>query len=300
MDQPRQPVPIIPAKTILSPYREGGWFASQYTMNLYRGCCHGCIYCDSRSACYGIEQFDVVRAKDRALALLSRELGSKRRKGVVVNGSMSDGYNPFERTLGLTRGALELLGRHGFGVVVNTKSDLAVRDVDALCKVREHAPAVVNFTVTTADDALCRRIEPHVCPSSARFAAMRRLTEAGVLCGVLLMPILPYLNDTPDNILDIVGQAAASGASWVYAGFGVTLRQNQRAYFFDRLDALFPGCKERYIRRFGSQYLCASPRADELRQVCSEACRSHGLLTDMAAISARITQDYEQPQLRLF
>ncbi len=295
-------VPLIPAKTILSGYRENGWFASQYTMNLYKGCCHGCIYCDSRSECYGIEQFDTVRAKDRALELLDRELRSKRRKGVVVNGSMSDGYTPFERTLGLTRGALGLLERHGFGAVVDTKSDLVARDADVFLRIRAHAPAVVNFTVTTADDALCRQIEPHVCPSSARFAAMRRLTEAGIPCGVLLTPVLPFLNDTPDNIRRIVEQAAANGASWVYPGgdFGVTLRLNQREYFYDRLDERFPGCKEQYIRQYGGRYMCVSPRSDELWEVFAKACRLHGLLTDMASISARIVQEYEQPQLRLF
>ena len=162
----------IPAKTILSGYADTAWFGANYNMNLYKGCCHGCIYCDSRSSCYRVERFDTVRAKENALEILRRELLAKRRSGIVHTGAMSDPYNPFEKEACLTAGALDLLARHGFGAVLATKSDLAVRDAQRLLAVRRHAPAAVNFTVTTADDVLCRAIERCVCPTSARLSAM--------------------------------------------------------------------------------------------------------------------------------
>ena len=153
---------FISAKTILSGYAENNpWFGCNYNMNLYKGCCHGCIYCDSRSACYGVERFDEVRAKENALGTLARELRAKRRKGVVGMGAMSDPYNPFERTLELTRGALALLDRFGFGAALATKSDLVLRDTDVLQSIAAHSPTLVKITVTAADDALCRKVEPH-------------------------------------------------------------------------------------------------------------------------------------------
>lgn len=171
----------IPAKTILSGYADTAWFGANYNMNLYKGCCHGCIYCDSRSSCYRVERFDTVRAKENALEILRRELLAKRRSGIVHTGAMSDPYNPFEKEACLTAGALDLLARHGFGAVLATKSDLAVRDAQRLLAVRRHAPSAVNFTVTTADDVLCRAIERCVCPTSARLSAMRALTGRACL-----------------------------------------------------------------------------------------------------------------------
>jgi DNA repair photolyase len=293
----------IPAKTILSGYADTAWFGANYNMNLYKGCCHGCIYCDSRSSCYRVERFDTVRAKENALEILRRELLAKRRSGIVHTGAMSDPYNPFEKEACLTAGALDLLARHGFGAVLATKSDLAVRDAQRLLAVRRHAPAAVNFTVTTADDVLCRAIERCVCPTSARLSAMRALTGAGVPCGVLLMPILPFINDTPENIRAVVRRAADAGASWIYAGpgFGVTLRDNQREYFYDRLDEAFPGLRRRYAETFGLRYACVSPRHKELWALFTAECRAAGLLWRMKDIAARIREGYgPQEQLTLF
>lgn len=222
----------IPAKTIVSGYRSGeNWFGANYTMNLYKGCCHGCIYCDSRSDCYRVENFDEVRVKENALAVVERDLLQKRRRGIVITGSMSDPYNPFEEELELTRGAMRLIDRNGFGFIADTKSPLAARDLDLLLAVRSHSPTAVNFTVTAADDALCKKIERHVAPTSGRFAAMEKLSAAGVTTGVLLMPILPFLTDTVENVTAIVRMAHNSGAWYVFPGFSVTLRQNQRLYF---------------------------------------------------------------------
>lgn len=150
-------IPLIPAKTIVSGYIKGGWFGANYNMNIYKGCCHGCIYCDSRSDCYRVENFDLVRAKENALAVIERDLKAKRRIGTVITGSMSDPYNPFERELELTRGALKLIDRFGFGICIDTKSDLVCRDLDILLEIKKHSPTIVNFTITTADDKLSQK-----------------------------------------------------------------------------------------------------------------------------------------------
>ena len=229
---------LIDAKTILSSYTDKGWFGAHYNMNLYKGCPHGCIYCFSRNECYQIQNFDQVRAKKDALQILERELKTKRRHGAVITGSMSDPYNPCEAEYRLSRGALSLFDRYQYGVVILTKSNLVLRDLDLLCRIKAHSPVAVNFTITCADDQLARLIEPNVCSSSDRFAAIKTLSEAGVNCGVLLMPVLPFVNDTPENIAGLVEKAAAAGAKWIEAGraFEVTMRANQRQYFYDRAD----------------------------------------------------------------
>ena len=185
----------IPAKQILSRNRSTAWFGTDYTMNLYRGCCHGCIYCDSRSACYGIEDFGRVRAKENALALLRDELRRKVRPGIVGMGSMSDPYNPFEGELQLTRHALELLDAYGFGAAIATKGDGITRDIDVLRCMREHVPVLCKVTVTTTDAALAARVEPNAPSPARRLEAVARLAEAGLFAGVLLMPVLPFLED---------------------------------------------------------------------------------------------------------
>lgn len=291
----------IPAKSILSARYEAGWFGCHYTMNLYRGCCHGCIYCDSRSECYGIQDFDRVRAKENALEILRKELRGKRRKEAVLTGSMSDPYNPFEAGLGLTRGALKALGDFGFGVSVLTKSPLVTRDKDLLSALAAHAPVSVSVTVTTGEDALCRRIERNVAPSSERFRALETLAKAGVPCGVLLSPILPFINDTEENIRSIVSRAAEAGCRWVYCAmpFGVTLRQNQRAYFYDCLDRDFPGVKKRYMNAFGGAYECFSPRSRELGEAFRNACAAYGLLFRMEDIADFLNRPFQTEQLSL-
>lgn len=294
-------VPLIPAKTIVSGYGEHGWFGANYNMNIYKGCCHGCIYCDSRSDCYRVDNFDAVRAKENALFIIRRDLESKKKTGVIMTGSMSDPYNPHEKELLLTRGAFELINRLNFGAAILTKSNLVIRDIDILLKIKTHSRIFVNMTVTTADDALCGKIERYVCPSSVRFAAIQTLSEAGILSGVLLMPTLPFINDDETNIRDVVRRAAAAGAKWVYhgegGGFGVTLRQKQRDYFYDRLDALFPGMKDKYVRAFSDSYACTSPNSGALHRAFKEECDKHGLLYRMGDI-VKLTRDgYEKRQL---
>ncbi len=289
----------IPAKTIVTRTKNSSWFGTSFNMNLYKGCCHGCIYCDSRSACYGIDAFDQVRAKKDALRIVRDELRRKSTTGVVATGSMSDPYNPYEKELKLTRHALELLDAFGFGVAVATKSDLIVRDADIFCNIKEHSPVVCKITVTACDDSLSQKIEPHAPPSSKRFAAIAELAGRGIFSGVLLMPVLPFLEDTPENILGIVRMAHESGARFVYPAFGMTCRQNQREYYLKKLDELFPqeNLSQQYRRRYGNRYECPSPRARELWELFCAECRRTGILYQMGDIIRASRQGYGDGQL---
>ena len=292
-------VPTIPARSIVIKNKSTAWFGTRYTMNIYRGCSHGCIYCDSRSECYGVQDFDTVRVKSDALAVIRNDLRSKTQSGVVTTGSMSDPYNPFEKELQLTRHALELLDAYGFGAAVATKGTLITRDADILREITSHSPVLCKITVTTCDDALAAKLEPRAPSSSARLAAVEKLAGQGIFTGVLLMPVLPFLEDTPDGVRRLVRAAYNAGARFVYPAFGVTLRQNQRAYFLDRLDELFPGAwlRARYVRQFGTQYECRSPRARELWQAFTGECRATGLLYGMQDIVAAYRQGYGSGQL---
>ncbi len=291
----------VSARTLLQPCGDGSaWFGHNWNVNLYRGCCHGCIYCDSRSSCYQVHQFDRVRCKENALPLLEAELRPKRRRGVVGMGAMSDPYNPFERDKRLTQGALRLLLRYGFGASVATKSDLIARDVSLLHDIAQRQPTLAKITITAADDALSRRVERNVCPTSARFAAIERLSAAGVFAGVLMMPVLPFIEDTEANILAIVRRASDSGARFIYPGMGVTLRANQRQWFYDRLDESFPGLRTRYESAYGDQYICPAPRARELTALFVQACQSHDILYRMPDIIAASRAPYRPIQLSLF
>ena len=290
----------VEAKTLMIPCAGEPWFGIRWTVNLYRGCCHGCIYCDSRSSCYQVHAFDTVRCKRDALRLMEAELRAKRSRGIVGMGAMSDPYNPFERQARLTRGALELLARHGFGAAVITKSDLVARDAGLLAEIARLQPALAGITITAAQDRLSRLVEPGVCPTSARFAALEKLRAAGVFAGVLLMPVLPFLEDDLENILGIVRCAKDCGASFVYAMMGVTLRGNQRAWFYDRLDERFPGVSRRYERTFGEATLCLSPRSRELSAALGAACLEAGIPFQMPGIVKALRAPYQLEQTTLF
>lgn len=291
----------IPAKTIISGYTDNNsWFGNNYNMNIYKGCCHGCIYCDSRSECYRVDNFDEVRAKENALALIERELRGKRRKGVVGTGAMSDPYNPFEKEYRLTRGALELIDRYRFGISIATKSDLVARDTDVLKAIKSHSPVLVKITITTCEDELCKKIEPNAPLSSRRFQVISELSEKGIFAGILLMPVLPFLEDNEENIRGIISCAHESGAAFIYPAFGVTLRQNQRDWYYNKLDELFPGTKEKYIKQFGNSYQCSSPRAKLLWQLFRQECERYGILYKMQDIVNEYKQGYGYDQLSFF
>ncbi len=291
---------LIPAKNIIN--RTGhpeSWFGTMYNMNIYRGCCHGCIYCDSRSDCYGLENFDEIVAKKNALAIIERELIGKRKKGLIGTGAMSDPYNPQEAKCTLTQGALKLVDRYGFGIHIITKSDLVVRDMDLLQQINSHAPVGIGITITAADDELAGRIEPAAPASSKRFAAIKKLNGHGIYAGILMTPILPFISDTPENILEIVRLAAENGARFIYPSMGMTLRDGQRAYFYGALDKLYPGLKWKYIKAFGNSYPCFSPHHQKLSRLFQRECEHYGIAYQMPDIIQGINNTAGGRQLEL-
>ncbi len=290
----------IKAKTILQKCKDTSWFGNDYNMNLYRGCCHGCIYCDSRSDCYQIEDFDKVRAKDNALMILRDELRRKVKTGVIGTGSMSDPYNPFERDERLTEKSLMIIDAYCFGITVITKSPLITRDIPLYKQIAEHSPVLCKMTITTADDRISRLVEPRVAASSERFDALARMSDAGVFTGITLMPVLPFIEDTEDNIRTIVRRAHECGVRCIYPAFGMTLRSGNREYFYQKLDESFPGLKNQYIRRYGNRYECPSPNAKKLWQVFTEECVRYGILYEMKAIINAYKAGYEDGQLSFF
>jgi len=264
-------------------------------MNLYRGCQHRCIYCDSRSECYQIDNFDKeVLVKANALDLLRDELSRKRVKGVIGLGSMNDPYMPLEKELNLTGRALALIAEFGFPVHIITKSDGVLRDLDTLREIAR-VYASVSFTITTADDALAAKVEPGAPRPSARFAAMRALSDHGIQTGVTMMPILPFIEDTEENIAAIVEGAAESGASYIIPWMGMTLRDRQRAYYYEQLERLFPGLRQKYERTYGERYSCDSPHASRLYKLCEELCARLALSTRIPGYAPQAAQ-----QLSLF
>jgi len=273
----------IRAKTLVSRVRGlDTCFGLDYGMNLYRGCQHHCIYCDSRSLCYGIEAFDRdVLIKANAIELLENELRRKRKKGIVGTGSMNDPYMPLEAEVGLTRRALEVIAAYGFGVHVVTKSDLVLRDLAILQKIARGARSVVSLTITTIDDDLALRIEPGAPPPSARFRALGVLAEAGVETRIALMPTLPFIEDTWENVSAIVDRASACGVGAIVPWFGMSMRDRQRDYFYARLDELFPGLRSCYEARCGVAYMCPSPNADALFERFDALCAARGIATSV-------------------
>lgn len=293
-------IEYIPAKTIVTKTKNHGWFGTDYNMNIYRGCSHGCIYCDSRSLCYRINNFDTIRAKKDALRIIRNDILKKRRRGIIGTGSMSDPYNPREQELKLTRNALELINAYRFGVAVATKSTLVTRDIAILKDIQAHSPVLVKITITTADDTLTPLLEPNAPPSAERFAAIQELNNNGVYAGILMMPVLPFINDTEENIISIVHKAKESGARFVFPAMGMTLRAGNREYFYGKLDERFPGIKDRYIKRFGERYSCTSPRAKKLYSVFKDECNRLGLRWNMKDIIIDYKRGYAAKQLDLF
>ena len=249
-------------------------------MNLYRGCTHGCIYCDSRSKCYQMtHDFEDIEVKENALDLLEAALRRKRKRCMIGTGAMSDPYMPLEKRLEYTRRALLLIEQYGFGIALQTKSDLILRDLEILKRINGKTKAVVQITLTTADEELCRIIEPNVCTTKRRFEVLKTLHDEGIPTVVWLCPILPYLNDTEDNIkrlLDMCTEAKVRGI--LCFGMGLTLREGNREYFYEQLDRHVPMLKQRYIRNYGNQYVVNSPHDAELMRLFHRTCEANGIL----------------------
>jgi DNA repair photolyase len=292
----------IQAKTLLARVKEpDDWFGLYYNFNLYRGCQHQCIYCDSRSECYQIENFNQdVLVKVNAIELLRKELASKRVVGTIGTGSMNDPYMPLEKELRLTRRALEVIAEFCFPVHVITKSDLVLRDLDLLKQISRKTYAAVTFTVTTADDALSKKLEPGAPVTSRRLAAMRKLSENGIPTGLTMMPILPFIEDNEENISRIVTLAHENGAIYILPAFSMTLRDRQRAYYYDKLNHHFPGLRARYEKAFGQRYSAPAQNQARLWKSFTEACRKYEISTKMPVFipSKRLREDINQ--LKLF
>ena len=272
-------------------------------MNVYRGCSHGCIYCDSRSRCYQFTHpFEDIEVKQNAPALLAQALRARRKPCMIGTGSMSDPYMPCEETLGLTRRCLEIIRQYGFGATVITKSDRVLRDIDLLEAINSETKSVVQMTLTTWDDGLCRILEPNVCTTQRRLEALARLRGRGIPAVVWLTPILPFINDTEENILPILHACADVGVRGIICfDMGMTLREGNREYYYAALDRHFPGLKERYIERFGSAYHVPSPNSRALMRLFREFCTARGILHDPEECFAYLAELPDRsPQLSLF
>ncbi len=264
---------FVKAKTILTPR----------SMNIYRGCTHGCIYCDSRSKCYQFtHDFEDIEVKENAPQLLEETLRKKRRRCMIGTGAMCDPYIPLEKDLCLMRRCLEIIDRYNFGVAPQTKSDLILRDLDLLTSINRKAKAIVQMTLTTADDQLCRLIEPAVCPTSRRFQVLKACHEAGIPTVVWFSPLLPFINDTKENVEGIVDLCAQAGVKAIICfGIGLTLREGNREYFYTALDRLsskdsrFIGLKEKYQKIYGYSYAVNSPHNKELMAYLAKLCQQY-------------------------
>lgn len=263
-----------------------GILSAQNGMNIYRGCTHGCIYCDARSTCYQMKHpFEDVEAKKNAPELLEKALRSRRRKCMIGTGAMSDPYQHCEEELKLTRRCLELIDAYGFGLAIQTKSDRILRDLDLLKSIHRKAKCVVQITLTTYDDGLCRILEPHVCTTGRRAEVLRILREEGIPTVVWMTPILPFINDTEENIAGLLGLCREAGVYGVLAfGIGLTLRDGDRQYFYRQLDRHFPGMKENYIRTYGNAYELPSPGQAALWALLQRECEAAGMVCDAAAL----------------
>ena len=284
----------IKAKTILS---------AKNGINLYRGCTHGCIYCDSRSDCYGMDhEFEDIAVKSNAIELLEDALRRKRKPCMIGTGSMCDPYMHCEEKLLLTRRTLEVIDKYSCGVTVITKSDRILRDIDLYEQINRHSKAVIQMTLTTVDENFCRVIEPNVCTTHGRYEVLKEFQKHGIPTIVWLCPILPYINDTMENLNGILDYCFDAGVKGIINfGFGVTLRAGNREYFYRKLDEHFPGMKERSLRCFGNSYECASDNSAALWKLFIERCRKADVLTSPDEIFAYLNEyPVRNEQLSLF
>ena len=271
-------------------------------MNIYRGCTHGCIYCDSRSKCYQFTHpFEDIEVKQNAPELLDAALRSKRKKCMIGTGSMSDPYMHCEEELGLTRRCLEVILKNEFGLAIQTKSDRILRDIDLLSEINQTAKCVVQITLTTYDDDLCKILEPNVCNTKRRIEVLEEMQKRGIPTIVWLTPILPFINDTEENVTAILNECVRVGVKGIIDfGMGLTLREGDREYYYAALDKHFPGMKERYIKSYGNAYELQSPNAKELMGIFQRICKENGILRtpdDCFQFMRELPERYQQMSL---
>jgi len=257
-----------------------GILSAQNGMNVYRGCQHGCIYCDSRSACYQMKHaFEDIEVKKNAPELLEDALRRKRKKCMISTGAMTDPYIPLETELCITRKCLEIIDHYGFGAAIHTKSNRIMRDMELLKSIHKKSKCVVEMTLTTYSEELCKIVEPHVCTTKERFEVLKAMKEEGIPTVVWLSPILPYINDTMENIEGILDYCVKAGVKAIICfGIGLTLREGDREYYYEKLDRNFPGLKERYIKNYGNAYELNCPNSTALMRRVSDTCREHGIM----------------------
>jgi DNA repair photolyase len=286
----------VEAKNILNTYQKiDSWFGIKCCINIYRGCQHACVYCDTRSECYGIIDLNKITVKINAPELLKQSLKRKREKHTIGFGSMNDPYMPIEKKYGLTRQCLEVISTNKFPIHIITKSNLILRDIKLIKEISKIYSAV-SFTITTADDELASIIEPHAPSPSQRFEAMSILSIAGIYTGVTLMPVLPFIEDTEENITSIIDKAKDAGASYIISSMGMTLRDKQREYYYNFLDQYDPDIKEKYVSKFTKYYHVSSPNYKNLKKVLANRCSYHGLPMKMKSYYQVCTEK----QLELF
>lgn len=281
-------------KTILSP-KNG--------MNLYRGCTHGCIYCDSRSTCYQMNHdFEDIEVKRNAAKILEDQLRRKRKAAMIGTGAMCDPYIPLEEELELTRQCISLIEKYGFGLTILTKSSLILRDLDILKAINKKTKCVVQMTLTTYDEELCKKLEPNVATTIKRVEVLKTMRDESIPTVVWLGPILPFITDTEENLkglLDYCVEAKVHGI--LCFGFGVTLREGDREYFYKQLDKLFPGMKAKYMKEFGQAYVCNSPRHNSLMKIFKDTCERHDIIYRPDEVFAYLREfESKEEQLSLF
>lgn len=281
-----------------------GILSAQNGMNIYRGCQHGCIYCDARSKCYQMNHaFEDIEVKENAPELLEKVLKSKRKKCMIGTGAMSDPYIPLEEQLGLTKKCLEIIAHYGFGLAIQTKSDRILRDLELLKTINHKAKCVVQMTLTTYDEGLCRIVEPNVCTTAERVKVLEIMKEEGIPTVVWMSPLLPFLNDTEENIRGLMDYCIKTGVKGIICfDMGMTLREGDREYYYHMLERHFPGMKDKYVRLYGKAYEIPSPRNRKLMAIFREISRKHGILSDVSQIFSYLHEfedksDYQQISL---
>ena len=279
----------IEGKVLLSKNKyPSSWFGCRYLFNIYRGCEHKCIYCDSRSLCYRIENFDDLNIKINAPSLLEKELKSRRKKGTIGTGSMSDPYTLSEKRYMLTRKCLEIISKYNNPIHITTKSNLILRDLDIISEINK-IYASVAMTITTHDDNLSKIIEPAAPPSSDRFKALGVLSSLGICTSITLMPVLPFIEDNEKNILEIVNKANYYGVRYIVPFLGMTMRDRQKAYFYEKLDEHFPGVRNKYEKAFKDKYKCYDNNIRKLGNILLEASNKYNISLKMPSYDEKLT-----------
>jgi len=292
----------IKTRTIMTKADNGDkWFGIDYHMNLYKGCNLGCIYCNVRSDTYHIDNFDQVSTKEDALDILEKELSSKTKKGVVSFGSLSDPYNGAEEKMQLTRKALKLVHKYGFGVSIDTKSDLVLRDLDILKEIAADNNVIIKVSITTTDLELQKILEPNVISTNKRFEVVKTLRENNIYCGVLIHPVLPFLTDNEENILSLIQKAGKAKANFIYTKMGMTLQTNQREYFYEKIEKHYIGISSDYDSVFGKRYHCNTLQYRRLMELFLKEASKYQMFTDMEDIIKGYKKDLPtNEQISLF